>query len=835
MITVSDNDTDKLISLKPTYEKLKDILVRRNRLTKLDYLANKELTTAINLVKINDTQISSAEDCNTVLCMIELYSQRKKCASFWQELITENGGIAFYELDNDEPEIVAKDWIPEINKHLKWYSDAFSELDRELLSVGIDVKNIIFINRSDNGVQRTEKIISATKTTVPDIIRICQCCAEIKEIENRIDEMAGVLRSQNRQASSACQEMLSALLSKDADKYRVTYNTLSELFDKYNLQASRREYLRRIETVAPDWANAIRNRQGVHGGFTVPEDIEEAWKWKQLSSIISEIVKVPYDQLQNRSVQLSHKYRDLTSRYAEKMAWYHLLERTENDIDMRQALNGWRQTVRKIGKGTGKTAPKYKAQARALMAKCQNAVSAWIMPMGKVIESLDPKENQFDVVIVDEASQSDVTSLGIMYLGKKYIIVGDDKQVSPMGIGSDTAKIDAIERMYIKGVIPNSHLYGSTSSLYDIAATTYQPLMLREHFRCVPEIIGFSNMLSYDYKIKPLRDPSSNDLLPDIVNYRVEKGERFGRVNREEAKSIVALMKACLKQPEYEGKTFGAISMLGDEQARLINQLVIKYIEPRDIEERRILVGNPAHFQGDERDVIFLSLVDSNDKEGPLTLQEYGPGESIRKRYNVASSRAKDQLWVVHSLDSSRDLKPNDIRKRLIDYAKDPEAFENVRTEIENKADSVFETSVAMSLVTRGYKIEQQRQVGAYRLDIVAEGENARVAIECDGERYHSGDAKIREDMERQTILERAGWTFIRIRGSEYFSDPDRTIERVMKELHEYGVDPQGSISVTEHSTDLLDRIKYAAHEIYNEFDEPQIPSFATILEAYKN
>lgn len=79
--------------------------------------------------------------------------------------------------------------------------------------------------------------------------------------------------------------------------------------------------------------------------------------------------------------------------------------------------------------------------------------------------------------------------------------------------------------------------------------------MLREHFRCMPEIIGFSNGLSYDYKIKPLRDPSNSILLPSVVNYRVADGERIGKTNPNEAKTIVALMQACMEQPEYAGKT----------------------------------------------------------------------------------------------------------------------------------------------------------------------------------------------------------------------------------------------------------------------------------------
>lgn len=251
-------------------------------------------------------------------------------------------------------------------------------------------------------------------------------------------------------------------------------------------------------------------------------------------------------------------------------------------------------------------------------------------------------------------------------------------------------------------------------------------------------------------------------------------------------------MCACMAQPEYAGKTFGVISLLGDAQYQLIQREIDASISPKEIIQRDILCGNSANFQGDERDVIFLSLVDSNDigHPGPLHLQNYGVDDSTRKRYNVAASRARDQLWVVHSLDTANDLKPGDIRKMLLDYAANPKATEYAHQKNEEEAESPFEVAVATALSDRGYHLVQQWEVGAYRLDMVAVCRNNAVAIECDGERWHSGDIKIREDMERQTILERLGWRFIRIRGSEYYRAPERTIQRVIKELSSYGIEP---------------------------------------------
>lgn len=165
-------------------------------------------------------------------------------------------------------------------------------------------------------------------------------------------------------------------------------------------------------------------------------------------------------------------------------------------------------------------------------------------------------------------------------------------------------------------------------------------------------------------------------------------------------------------------------------------------------------------------------------------------------------------------------MKPGDIRKLLIDYSISPAAFENICTEIEKRSESQFEVAVAKTLISRGYHLVQQWKVGAYRLDMVAVCNNMNVAIECDGERFHSGDAKIREDMERQTILERLGWRFIRIRGSEYYRNPEKSIERVITELSKYGIEPEdkAKTAVGGNNTELLQKIKVRASEILADF-----------------
>ena len=412
---------------------------------------------------------------------------------------------------------------------------------------------------------------------------------------------------------------------------------------------------------------------------------------------------------------------------------------------------------------------------------------------------------------VDEASQAGLTSLSALYLSDKVIVVGDDQQVSPMAVGMDLDRVQALADTYIKGILSNSwSLYTGTTSLYDIVMTICQPLMLREHFRCVPDIIEYSNGLCYEHKIRPLRDASSS-LLPAVVNYRVD-GTRVGKPNEVEADTIVALLQAMLELPDYEGKTFGVISLLGGEQADLVNNKILASFEASEIENRMLLCGDATSFQGDERDVILLSMVDSNQKKNPLPLRQPKTGDNY-KRYNVAVSRARDQSWIIHSLDPKSDLKEKDIRKSLLDYADNIHSLKRKAEQIARESESPFEVAVANDLARKGYTFVQQWPVGSYRLDMVVMDGNKKVALECDGERFHSAAEDVRRDMERQTILERMGWNFIRLCGSEYYANPSMAMERVAHDLGKLGIFPSAEQQEQVDDTELLAEVKRKAQQ----------------------
>jgi very-short-patch-repair endonuclease len=239
-------------------------------------------------------------------------------------------------------------------------------------------------------------------------------------------------------------------------------------------------------------------------------------------------------------------------------------------------------------------------------------------------------------------------------------------------------------------------------------------------------------------------------------------------------------------------------------------------MSPDVFDKHRLLCGNAAQFQGDERDVIFLSMVDGPPNDGQLSLRDAGPKNIFKKRYNVAVSRARDQLWVVYSMDPNTHLKSGDLRRRLIEHAWDPQALLRTIEVHGAQTDSPFEKLVLKRLVDAGYRVHPQWPVGSRRIDLVVEGKTRRLAVECDGERWHTPE-QLNSDLERQAMLERLGWTFVRIRGSVFYRVPDTAMIPVFTKLSELGIEPLGpgeSQGATHDGAPLVERIRRNAQTL---------------------
>ena len=218
------------------------------------------------------------------------------------------------------------------------------------------------------------------------------------------------------------------------------------------------------------------------------------------------------------------------------------------------------------------------------------------------------------------------------------------------------------------------------------------------------------------------------------------------------------------------------------------------------------MCGNPYSFQGDERDIMFLSMVAATvDSAGDKVNFRSLTGEADERRFNVAASRAKDQMFLFHSV-KREDLSPECLRRRLLEFFEntEPHTIAGVdQDQLERMAreknrqivkspfpfESWFELDVALEISRRGFNVVPQYEVVNRRIDLVIEGGNARLAVECDGDAWHGPD-EYEADMFRQRQLERCGWAFFRVRQSAFIHDKDRALDGLWRALEERDIFP---------------------------------------------
>ena len=662
-----------------------------------------------------------------------------------------------------------------------------------LFPYGLEAENVLLL--SDN----TESAIKIIKQNLSRY-RLNASRKHITELASRLDGSGELVTSKIRVF------ITQAVGNPDNELPAIT-DSWQGLIQELNRVIGLRSHLELIASVsnavkesgAIKWAERLRTDPvvGIDDPWT-PSTWRKSWDWARLNSYLHEIdgrvrIRALTDELTRADNELKKVFAEVVKLRTHLGLKKNITERVASALVM------FTSAIRSIGKGTGVRARRFRRNAKDAMERSYSAVPCWIMPTWRVSESLPPVLGSFDLVIVDEASQSDIAALPTILRASKVLVVGDDKQVSPTAAFIEERKILQLQHNYLQGQ-PFSAAVLPGSSLYSLAQAMFpgDRVLLREHFRCVEPIIRFCFQF-YNEPLIPLRVPNAKERLdPPLIDIYVPHGQKDRRqINVAEAEAIVEEIDTIVKDATYSDRTIGVVSLIGAKQAHYVQSLLLERIGDAAFMRHQIACGDSATFQGKERDIMFISMVDSPQSKSAKTSIVF------QQRFNVALSRARDRQYLVRSVTEEM-LNPEDLKAKVIQHFKSPMLNQpsDIREQIE-LCDSDFERDVYTRLTNLGYKVIPQVHVGLYSIDLVVEGvDDRRLAIELDGDKYH-GPERWADDLSRQRVLERVGWRFWRCWGSSFTLDPDGCMDDLVSTLTLMEISPIGAMTspvvYTEH------------------------------------
>lgn len=454
----------------------------------------------------------------------------------------------------------------------------------------------------------------------------------------------------------------------------------------------------------------------------------------------------------------------------------------------------------------------------------------------------------FDIVMFDEASQLRLEdNLPAILKGKQIIIAGDEHQMPPSnyfskvfdGTIEDEDDFDEEDEI----VVDRDNILLSCESLLDFGSElNFEKRHLDFHYRSRhPYLIDFSNYAFYNQRLKPL--PNTFDYTP--IKYIQMNGTFSDHINDAEAEMVLSILENNINRlPNGEYPTVGIatfnIAQRNHIKSKILERQKFSKFEEfntkiQELEENAMFIKNLENIQGDERDVIILSTTYGRRKDRKFA-QRFGPINHSKgyKLLNVIITRAKYKVYVCSSVPEMAFMNYKDFlitegsnNKRAVFYAylayckAVSEGNNDSRIAIltalsENSTkstsfnignfgelESPFEEEVYKRLVDEvdESKLILQMKVSEFRIDIVYDPKIAgvpKIAIECDGAKYHSSREAYLHDRHRQKILESHGFVFHRIWSTNWWRNPQKETKRLIEFIR--SIESRNDFNLADHS-----------------------------------
>jgi very-short-patch-repair endonuclease len=462
---------------------------------------------------------------------------------------------------------------------------------------------------------------------------------------------------------------------------------------------------------------------------------------------------------------------------------------------------------------------------RRLMSDAGSAIQQlkpiFLMSPLSVAQFLPPGRITFDLLVIDEASQvAPEDALGVVARAQQIMVVGDDKQLPPtnffkiVNAGDDYDEEDSLD-------IPRQDRASNFESILTLARTRgMSERMLAWHYRSKhPSLIALSNEECYAGRLllppSPLLQTSEFglSLVQTPRGHYDRGGTRCDLVQAEEvARAIANHIR------NYPNKSLG-VACLSVQQRDAVDDLIDRIGMRTEVEaftpkDERLFVKNLEAVQGDERDVIFISVGYGVAPNQTKPFLNFGPvsHEGGERRLNVLASRAREKCVVFSSINAAdipvdAEVRGTRMLRALLDFAQTGKL--SAGSLKGDGFESPFEESVAQIIREAGFHVHPQVGVKGFRIDLGVidpprPGEFI-LGVECDGAAYHSARSARDRDRLRQQVLEGLGWRLHRIWSTDWFRNPRREADRLLaaiKEAKESAVGPKAEVISDEDLAD---------------------------------
>jgi very-short-patch-repair endonuclease len=435
---------------------------------------------------------------------------------------------------------------------------------------------------------------------------------------------------------------------------------------------------------------------------------------------------------------------------------------------------------------------------RQLMLKAAPAIQALkpvlMMSPLSVAQFLPPGQLQFDLLVMDEASQiQPVDALGAIARCRQVVVVGDERQLPPTkffskmtGGSQDDEEVDEAQVSDIESIL----------GLF--SARGLPQRMLRWHYRSRHQsLIAVSNSQFYENKLFIVPSPYTKEAGMGLQFSHIAEGvfdSGNTGTNEVEAKAVAgAIIQHARLNPEL---SLGVATFSVKQRKAIQDQLELLRRGSPETEaffnlhpNEPFFVKNLENVQGDERDVIFISVGYARNPQGYLAMR-FGPlsAEGGERRLNVLISRAKRRCEVFSSItDEDIDLERGKGKgvyafKLFLHYARTGRLAMAQPTD--RQYESPFEVQVAKALQAHGCQVHPQVGIAGFFIDLaIADADRPGryiLGIECDGKTYHESRSARDRDRLRQAVLEDHGWIIHRIWSTDWFNRPKDELQRVL-------------------------------------------------------